>query len=187
MAENYKRIILIGNSGAGKSTLAKKVGEKLDLPVHHLDIHFWGPNWEHPDDEEWRNRLIGFLSQEKWVIEGGVNNLDTRVEAADLIVYFKFPVWFCLWRVVRRYVRFMLKKEKAFLPSGCKNRLNWEFIKYVAMFPFTREKRIEAVLKEYEDKRKIVTLKSPNDVEDFEVSFLNYLNREKETSPQFAR
>jgi len=187
MSESYKRVIVVGNSGSGKSTLAKKVGKQLSLPVHHLDLHFWGPGWEHPEDEAWRKNLSNFLLGEQWVIEGGANNFDMRVEAADLVVYLKFPVWFCLWRVIRRYVLFLLNKEEPFLPSGCKNRLSWDFLKYVLTFSSVRNKRIEEVLREYEGKRKIVILKNSHDVEDFEVSFLNCLNRPKLSNRQFAR
>ena len=42
-----KRIMIIGCGGAGKSTLARQLGEKLNLPVVHLDKLFWLPGWEH--------------------------------------------------------------------------------------------------------------------------------------------
>jgi adenylate kinase family enzyme len=37
---NPKRIAIIGCCGAGKSTLARILGEKLNLPVIHLDAYF---------------------------------------------------------------------------------------------------------------------------------------------------
>lgn len=40
----YKRVIIVGNSGSGKSTLAREMGERLGLPVDHLNILFWLPN-----------------------------------------------------------------------------------------------------------------------------------------------
>lgn len=39
-----KRIMLIGSGGSGKSTLARELGEKLNIPVYHLDVLFWKPN-----------------------------------------------------------------------------------------------------------------------------------------------
>ena len=36
-----KAIILTGNRGAGKSTLSRKLSDKLNIPVYHLDKIFW--------------------------------------------------------------------------------------------------------------------------------------------------
>ncbi len=40
-----RRILLIGSGGAGKSTLASQMGERLGLPVIHLDAVYWQPGW----------------------------------------------------------------------------------------------------------------------------------------------
>lgn len=39
MTLEIKRFVIVGSGGAGKSTLA--LGETLDLPVIHLDKHYW--------------------------------------------------------------------------------------------------------------------------------------------------
>lgn len=38
---NFNRIIIIGCGGSGKSTLARKLYEKTNLPIVHLDKLFW--------------------------------------------------------------------------------------------------------------------------------------------------
>jgi hypothetical protein len=40
-----KRIAVIGAGGAGKTRLACALGQALDLPVVHLDAHYYGPGW----------------------------------------------------------------------------------------------------------------------------------------------
>jgi len=59
-----ERIMIIGCGGSGKSTLARQLGEKLSLPVVHLDKLFWKPGWVHISQEEFdeaKKRLISKL------------------------------------------------------------------------------------------------------------------------------
>jgi adenylate kinase family enzyme len=48
-----QRIMIIGSSGSGKSTLGRLLQEKTNLPLIHLDKHYWKPNWVEPSKEEW--------------------------------------------------------------------------------------------------------------------------------------
>jgi adenylate kinase family enzyme len=40
-----ERILIIGPSGAGKSVLARRIGERLGLPVVHVDAINRNPGW----------------------------------------------------------------------------------------------------------------------------------------------
>ena len=40
-----KKIMIIGCCGSGKTTLAKKLSNKLNLPLIHLDKLNWRDNW----------------------------------------------------------------------------------------------------------------------------------------------
>ena len=45
--EMSQRALIIGGVGSGKTALAIRLGEKLSLPVHHLDRLYWQPGWQH--------------------------------------------------------------------------------------------------------------------------------------------
>lgn len=44
--------MVIGSSGSGKSTLSRQLGHALDIPVFHLDVLFWKPNWVMTSSDE---------------------------------------------------------------------------------------------------------------------------------------
>ena len=44
-----RKIILIGWGGSGKSTFSRKLSNKLNIKVFHLDALMWKPNWEVTD------------------------------------------------------------------------------------------------------------------------------------------
>ncbi|MFW9844648.1 MAG: hypothetical protein ACFFEV_08730, partial [Candidatus Thorarchaeota archaeon] len=49
----FKRILILGPSGSGKSTVCKRIGRILDIPIIHLDKHYWNPNWVETPKDEW--------------------------------------------------------------------------------------------------------------------------------------
>ena len=97
-----ERIMIIGCGGAGKSTLARQLGEKLDLPVVHLDKLFWRPGWEHISREEFDRLHREALAQEKWIIDGNYDRtMGERVKYCDTIIYLDFSRAACLMGVAR--------------------------------------------------------------------------------------
>jgi adenylate kinase family enzyme len=65
-----KRILIVGSSGSGKSTLARGLGATLELPVIHLDRHFWHPGWVETPKEEWKTIVHHLVQRECWIIDG---------------------------------------------------------------------------------------------------------------------
>ena len=53
-----KRVMVIGCCGSGKTTLSRKLGEKLGLPVVHLDKLFWHPGWVESTKDEIDGKII---------------------------------------------------------------------------------------------------------------------------------
>lgn len=125
-----QRIVILGNAGSGKSTLARAIGERLGLPVVHLDRLFWSPGWVEPEAEVFRNQVRLAVAGEAWVCEGNYSRrtFDLRLPRADLIIWLDTPRWVCLKRVI---LRSLSRRPRADLPAGCSERLNWEFVEFL--------------------------------------------------------
>ncbi|MBP5959242.1 AAA family ATPase [Pseudomonas anatoliensis] len=131
-----QRIAILGNSGSGKSTLAREIGQRLDVPVVHLDPLFWEPGWIEPDDEVFRERVRQAIAGDAWVCEGNYSQrtFDLRLPRTDLIIWLETPRLTCLRRVIMRSA---LNRPRADLPAGCTERLDKAFLgflKYVWHF-----------------------------------------------------
>ena len=62
-----RRIIVTGLAGSGKSTFSLALAAKTDLPVVHLDLHFWKPGWVAPSETEWREKQRVALAGNAWM------------------------------------------------------------------------------------------------------------------------
>ena len=86
-----KKVLVIGICGAGKSTLIQILSKKFDLPIIHLDQHYWKDGWVEPSKEEWNQKLNSLLNNEKWVMDGNYSSsFDIRFPAADTLIYLDF-------------------------------------------------------------------------------------------------
>ncbi|MEL6913050.1 MAG: AAA family ATPase [Pseudomonadota bacterium] len=102
-----QRIMIIGSSGSGKSTLARTVGERLGLPVFHMDreVH-WLPGWQDRPEAEKTARVKEIIAKDQWVFEGGHSkSYADRLARADMLIWLDIPVVVRLWRVIRRSLR----------------------------------------------------------------------------------
>lgn len=134
----YNRISIVGGSGSGKSTLCNILSKELNLPAIHLDSLNYKPNWVELDKNE-RDKIISAKSsEEKWIIDGNYNNtIKERFNKADLIIWLDYSTFSQLKGVFKRIIT-TFNKERPEIP-GCKERLNFTFIKYVATY--NRKKR----------------------------------------------
>ena len=158
----YNRISIIGGSGSGKSTLANILSTELKLPAIHLDAINYSSNWVEIDKEE-RDKIISNKSAEdKWIIDGNYNKtLQERFEKADLIIWLDYSTIKQLKGVIKRYLK-TYTKERPEIP-GCKERLDFTFIKYV----FTYNKKKRPVIVEYLKnipKEKVLVFKRQKDL-----------------------
>lgn len=126
-----ERVLIIGCSGAGKSTLARQLGEKLNLPVVHLDRLWWAENWEHITREEFDAELTEELEKPRWIMDGNYNRtLPMRLPKCDTVIYLDYNRFICLWGMFKRVVTHY-GKTRPDMGSNCPERFDPEFIGWI--------------------------------------------------------
>ena len=136
-----ERILVIGPCGAGKSTLAVKLGARLGLPVIHLDQEYWRPGWVEPPKDEWAAQVEELIARPRWVMDGKYGGtLARRLERAELVDNLDYQrsvfVPRMLWRSLSQ-----LGRTRADMAPGCRERLDWEFIRYTWRYKLDVEPR----------------------------------------------
>ncbi|WP_060513389.1 AAA family ATPase [Pseudomonas sp. NBRC 111124] len=139
-----QRIVILGNGGSGKSTLARLLGDRLNVPVIHLDKLFWEPGWAEPDAEQFRERVREAVAGDAWVCEGNYarRTFDLRLPRAELVIWLDTPRLTCFRRVLLRLLSNQPRPDRA---QGCEERLDVEFLKFVWTFDRGYRQGIEAV------------------------------------------
>ena len=134
-----ERILIIGCGGAGKSTLARQLGDKLGLPVVHLDSIFWLPNWVERDRDEFDELVRQELAKDQWIMDGNYNRtMRSRIQYCDTIIYLDFSRMACILGVLKRVLT-TYGTVRPDMGEGCPERFDLEFLKWV--WNFNKEKR----------------------------------------------
>ena len=152
-----ERLLIIGCGGAGKSTLARQLGEKLNLPVVHLDQIWWTPgNWQHMKREEFDNRVKEEMAKPQWIMDGNYNRtLPMRLEKCDTVIYLDFSRFACL----RSWVGRVLKNwghAREDMAEGCAEWFDPEMAKWIWNYNKNNRERNYQLLKEATHAKTIV-------------------------------
>lgn len=162
-----RRILIIGNSGAGKSTLARQLGEKLSLPVIHLDVLFWKPGWTESHDDDFRARSAEALAGEAWVCDGNFGgSWDLRMPLADTIVWIDQPPWLCLVRAIWRVVKYR-HGTRPDMAEGCRETIDLTFYGFILTYNRKVRPRLEAALATHGAHARRVRLRSDREIAAF--------------------
>src|SRR5215471_18083968 len=155
-----KKILVIGPGGAGKSTFAIKLGELLGLEVIHLDALYWKPGWVEPLKREWAATIDRLLKRDAWILDGNYSGtLEARLSACDAVMFLDLPRLTCLWRVLRRALRYR-KATRPDMAHGCYEHLDLDFLIWIWNYRRRTRPLVLRLLAADAGNRKIVRLRS---------------------------
>ncbi|MBN1784107.1 MAG: AAA family ATPase, partial [Alphaproteobacteria bacterium] len=144
-----KRICVIGPSGSGKSTFSKKLSQKLNYPVLHLDqiAHIPHTNWVRAPREETKSKHDTFIKKDKWIIDGQYKRLmPQRLKRADSIILIRANRFKCLFRFFKRC---SLKGNRPGKLLGATKEFNFRMIFWILFGQSKRWKKQMEIIKQY--------------------------------------
>ena len=155
MLENVKKIAVVGGSGTGKTTLTNNLGRKLNVPIYHIDGIHHLENWKTRDTKERDRIILKRANEEKWVIDGTYKStLQERINKADLVIFLDYSTISRLNGILTRYFKDK-GKERPEIP-GCKEKMDWNFIKMFLTWRWTKGKEVKKIIMENKDKKILV-------------------------------
>jgi len=151
----YKRILILGPSGAGKSYFSRELHDITDIPLYHLDILFWKPNWVETPRDEFIKIQEEILSRDSFIIDGTyAGTLPIRLAKCDCVFLFDIDIDECISNVSSR-----IGKEREDLPSYLEEKEDPEFINWIKTYPTKHKPYIEKLLDQYPN---IKVIRFPN-------------------------
>lgn len=162
-----RRIAIIGPSGAGKSTLARELGHSFNIKVYHLDRIFWKRNWKGMPEDTRMDILQKLVAEEQWIIEGAYFSLtEPLFKQADTIFFLDMHPSLCLRRLFERHSK-QRGTQRRDIPSDSTDRLSLKLILRVLAFPFGCRLLLLRSLAAYEETKRIIHLRTPEEVTAF--------------------
>lgn len=108
-----ERIIVLGSSGSGKTALARKLATRLRVVHVELDALRFAEDWVEVPDEVFIERITAFTERDAWVVDGNYSRVaDPRWDRAQTVVWLDFSFLTCGWRLLRRTVLRVVRREE---------------------------------------------------------------------------
>ena len=157
-----KRILVIGCPGAGKTYFAKKLKEITHLPLVHMDNLYWNKDKTSISQDELANRLLPYLKEENWIIDGNYHDtLKLRLEYATDVFFMKMSRDECIEGILER-----IDQVRDDIPWVETKKDAAELISWTIDYEERTKAQEEALLKEF-PKVKVHILKSRQEVNDY--------------------
>jgi adenylate kinase family enzyme len=143
-----RRVAIVGPGGAGKSTFARALGERLDLPVVHLDQYFWKPGWVESPRDEWRQTQWELFAGDSWIADGNYGGtFDERFTRADTVIIVARSRLWCVASAVRRTA---CNHGKSVQADGCPERFQFAFYRWIWNYERDSRPRLDAALQRHQ-------------------------------------
>ena len=159
------RIYVIGPTGSGKTTLSECLAKKHKIKCYELDLIVYDDENGHikrPD--EIREKMFkDILKKKSWIIEDvGRSKFEEGREKADIIYYINIPRIVVYKRVMTRWLKQKLGKERYNYPPTLFQF--FDMLKTAHVY-FQREKQKKESLAKYKDKVIYLSYKELNKLE----------------------
>lgn len=150
------RIAVIGCGGSGKTYLANQLGTLLDLPVIHLDGHYYDTNWNPRPAEEFAAVQRELVGARKWIIEWNhAGTLPIRLERADTVVFLDLPAVICLTGIAQRRWHY---RGGQHVGVGVYDRITWSFVRYICRYRANMRPRVRQLITDHARRARVVRL-----------------------------
>lgn len=148
MPIQYQRIMIFGRPGSGKSTFAKYLQKQTGYPLYHLDKYFFEANWQERNYEDFLKIQQKIVDEPEWIVDGNsTKSLEMRFKKADLVLYFNFPRFICLLRIMKRF--FFKNSTIDDRAMGCPERIRFSLLKYMWTFHQRVQEPIQMLKNKY--------------------------------------
>ena len=146
------RIYVIGPTGSGKTTLSECLAKKHKIKCYELDLIVYDDENGHikRPDEIRKKMFKDILKKKSWIIEDvGRSKFEEGREKADIIYYINIPRIVVYKRVMTRWLKQKLGKERYNYPPTLFQF--FDMLKTAHEY-FQREKQKKESLAKYKDK-----------------------------------
>lgn len=144
------RILVMGCSGGGRSTLSLKIASRFGLDYVSIDRDvLWLQGWVERGKDEQRAVIVSKVQGDRWIMDGtNPSTFDIRLPRTDFVIWVRMPRLLCIWGAVSRWVKW-IGRTRPEMALGCKEKIDWEFLRFIWTFEEKFSPRVVAGLAEH--------------------------------------
>lgn len=151
-----KKIAIFGWPASGKSTLGNFLSKHLNIKVYSLDLIRWQESKNGiKDASKFIEEYELILKESEWIIEGNALDwIDSRLEQADVLIFFDSTIDKCIKNYTNREQRIKLGKETRLFFDTSKttsDTIDWIQNRYAKKI-----ENLRPILKNYKDKLLVI-------------------------------